>query len=169
MLKDSNHMVLVLLVKKESPLNAQEYMPITCCTVMYKIISKLLCQKLKEALPTIVDLNQGAFVQERSILHKVLLSQDLMRGYDRARISPRCIMNIDLRKAHDSVAWDFLMELLEGLSFPIEFITWIQNHVCIVSYTLNINGELHWWINVKRGLRQGDLVSPLLIVIVMNI
>lgn len=80
LLKDLNHTMLVLFAKTERPQNAQEYRPIACCTVIYKIISKMLCEIFKEVLPKLVDKNQGAFIQGRFILHNVLLSQELMRG-----------------------------------------------------------------------------------------
>lgn len=107
----------------------------------------------------------------KELLFKVdlfYISQVFMRGYDRARISPCCIMNTDLKKAYNSISWDFIIELLEGLLFPSRFIDWIRSCICSVSYTLKINGDLQGRIIGRRGLRQGDPISPLLFVIVME-
>lgn len=52
-----NHTILVLLPKNEQPRNAIEFRPIACCTVIYKIVSKMLCERLKRVLPVIVDIN----------------------------------------------------------------------------------------------------------------
>lgn len=128
----------------------------------------MICARLREVLPHLVDTNQGAFVEGRSILHNVLLAQELVKGYDQANISPRCVLKIDLHKAYDSLSWDFIFELLEALNVPSIFVNWIQECVCTVSYAVKINGENQGRIIGKRGLRQGDPMSPLLFVLAMD-
>lgn len=101
-------------------------------------------------------------------MHNVLLSQELLQGYNRANLSPRCILKIDLKKAYDSLSWKFLFRLLEALKFPSCFVNWITTCVTSTTYSLVINGENVCYIKGKRGLRQGDPLSPLLFVLVMD-
>ncbi|XP_062080411.1 uncharacterized protein LOC133785171 [Humulus lupulus] len=93
---------------------------------------------------------------------------DLLKGYTRKDISARCIMKIDLSKAYDTVDWQFVADLLKGLCFPSRFIHWVL--VCLkgTSYSLMINGRLHGTFRGEKGLRQGDLISPLLFVLIME-
>lgn len=104
---------LVVLPKVPHPMNSTDVRPISCCTVFYKSISKLICNRLKKVLPSIISPSQGAFVQGRELLYKVLLCQELVRVYNRQHISARCLMKIDLKKAFDSVHWDFMKNLPE--------------------------------------------------------
>lgn len=128
----------------------------------------MLCTRLREVLPELVNVNQGAFVEGRSILHNVLLAQELIKGYDQSRISPRCVLKIDLQKAYDSLSLEFLIELLEALRFPSVFVGWLRECICTVTYAVKINGENKGRIEGQRGLGQGDPLSPLLFVLAME-
>ena len=64
---------LVLIPKVLNPTQAKEFRPITCCTVIYKCVAKLLCAKLKSVLPHLIHHNQGAFVKDRELLFNILM------------------------------------------------------------------------------------------------
>lgn len=116
----------------------------------------------------LVHQNQGAFIKDRLILHNILLGQELLRGYNRTKLSSRCVIKVDLKKAYDSLSWSFLLQLLEAYRFPSRLVTWIAVCVCSAKYSLVVNGEHVGCIEGMKGLRQGDPVSPLLFVLVME-
>ncbi|XP_031121028.1 uncharacterized protein LOC116024277 [Ipomoea triloba] len=95
----------------------------------------------------------------------IFLAQELIRGYSRKRISPRCMIKVDLKKAYDTIDWDFIKEALEGLRFPTKFIDWIMECVSSTSFSISVNGCLYGHFDGKRGLRQGDPISPLIFTI----
>jgi len=72
---------LILLSKIQNPQHRHEFRPISCCTVIYKCITKLIGQRIKEILPWLIHPIQGAFVEGRELLHNILICQDLARGY----------------------------------------------------------------------------------------
>jgi len=80
---------LVVLSKVNHPQTASDFRTISCCNVIYKCISKLLCQRIKEVLPSLINKCQGAFVKEREILYNVRICQDIARGYQRLDASSR--------------------------------------------------------------------------------
>ncbi|XP_074265959.1 uncharacterized protein LOC141588414 [Silene latifolia] len=105
LLKQLNCTTLVLIPKVENPNSVKEFRPIACCNTIYKIISKLLCDRMSCVLGKIISPNQCAFIKGRSILGNILIIQDLVRLYTRNSVSPRCLMKVDLRKAYDSIEW----------------------------------------------------------------
>ncbi|KAL9691449.1 hypothetical protein QQ045_011873 [Rhodiola kirilowii] len=107
-----NAAYIALIPKCSQASKPEEYRPISCCNVSYKIVSSLLAGRLKEVLPNIIDPAQGAFVRDRSIVGNICLAQQLLNGYGRKNISERLAWKIDLRKAYDSIDWNFLTSML---------------------------------------------------------
>ncbi|XP_048492968.1 uncharacterized protein LOC125493552 [Beta vulgaris subsp. vulgaris] len=104
LLKQVNATNLCLIPKIDQPIDVTHFRPIACCNVLYKIISKLLCNRLSLVLPSIIDEVQSAIVARRKIMHNILIFQDMMKQYKRKSQPPRCTLKIDLRKAYDSLS-----------------------------------------------------------------
>lgn len=168
LLKQFNTTLISLIPKKENPVNAGEYRPISCCNSFYKCITKVLSNRMSKILPEIVNENQGAFVQGRLLMHNVLLTQELIRLYRRKTVKPSCILKVDLRKAYDTISWQFIKDALQEFQFPARFGEWIWQCISTCTFTLNLNGNGVGFFQGKRGIRQGDPISPLIFVLVME-
>ena len=120
--KGLNSTILALIPKKEEAKVMKDYRPISCCNVLYKIISKLIANRLRGVLPKFISLNQSAFIKERLLMENVLLATEIVKDYHKEDISPRCTMMIDISKAFDSVQWPFLLNTLKALGLPEKFI-----------------------------------------------
>ncbi|KAL9664184.1 hypothetical protein QQ045_019582 [Rhodiola kirilowii] len=110
--KGMNVAYITLIPKSSQACKPEDYRPISCCNVTYKIIASLLAGRLKEILPDIVNPAQGTFVKDRSIVGNICLAQQLLNGYGRKNISDRVSWKIDLRKAYDIIDWKFLESML---------------------------------------------------------
>ncbi|GJU72240.1 hypothetical protein Tco_1263645 [Tanacetum coccineum] len=77
--------------------------------------------------------------------------------------------SVDIQKAYDTVNWRFLKEVLIGGGFHDRMIGWIKECVSSTSFSISINGSLHGYFKGKRGLRQGDPLSPNLFTLIMEI
>lgn len=167
--KGVNSTILALVPKKEEAKVMKDYRPISCCNVLYKMISKIIANRLKGVLPKCISLNQSAFIDERLLMENVLLATEIVKDYHKEMVSPRCAMMIDISKAFDSVQWSFLLNTLKALGLPEKFIYWISLCVTTASFSVQVNGELAGYFQSRRGLRQGCSLSPYLFVICMNV
>lgn len=133
---------------------------ISILTTILHFISWFLKFSLPEA--GFINASQAGFIPGRSIADNILLASELIKGYSSKHISPRCMLKIDLRKAYDSLEWPFLKTMLQELGFPSKFVGWIMKCLNTVSYSILLNGYPSAPIQAKKGLRQGDPMSPFL-------
>lgn len=81
----------------------KDFRPIAYCSVMYKIISKILTNRLQDVIGEVVCDAQSGFILDRHFADDILLATKLIRSYSKANISPRCLIKVDIRKAYDSI------------------------------------------------------------------
>ncbi|GJU54914.1 hypothetical protein Tco_1228628 [Tanacetum coccineum] len=168
LLKEINHKFIALIPKVPTPLKVNDFRPISCCNVLYKCISKILTNRIINGIKEVVSDNQSAFVPGRRISDNILITQELMHNYHRNRGPPQCAFKIDIQKAYDTVDWRFLGCVLACFGFHSRMIKWIMACVTSTSFSLTINGDIHGYFKGKRGLRQGDPLSPYLFTLVME-
>ena len=80
-----------------------DYRPISCCNIIYKVISKILANCLKTILNAAIEPNQSAFIKWRLLLENVLLATELVNGYHLPSKSDRCTIKLYMSKAFDTV------------------------------------------------------------------
>lgn len=73
LLNEVNSTTITLIPKLLCPNNVGDYRPIACCNVIYKCITKVICNRLTDVLPDIIMENQGAFVCSRYIMHNIII------------------------------------------------------------------------------------------------
>ena len=167
--QDVNHTFLVLIPKIDFPEKLKDFRPISLCNVIYKIVTKIVVNRIKPILSKVVSPNQCSFVPGRLSSDNIIVAQEVIHSMRNLK-GKRGFMaiKIDLEKAYDRVRWSFVLECLRELHLPnmfIELIKW-----CISSPSMQIlwNGSKSEQFNPTRGLRQGDPISPYLFVICME-
>lgn len=151
LIKGLNTTILALISKKNEAMEMNDYLLISLCNVLYKVISKILANRIKHILLSIISQNQSAFIKERILMENVLLATERVNDYHKESISARCAMKIDISKAFDSVQWSFLLNTLTALNFSPKFIHWINLCISSESFSVKFNGELACFSEVSEG------------------
>jgi hypothetical protein len=165
--KSLNATFLTLIPKKTDAVEVKDFRPISLVGGVYKILSKVLANRLKIVLPKLISATQNAFDQGRQILDLVLIAYEvldsrLMQG------QPGVLCKLDIEKAYDHVNWDLLLYLLRRCGFSRQWCKWIQFCISTVRFSIIVNDCPQGFFGSSRGLCQGDPLSPLLFVLIME-
>ncbi|XP_074293370.1 uncharacterized protein LOC141620383 [Silene latifolia] len=144
----------------------RDFRPISLCNVVYKIVSKVLANRLKLFLGDIVSENQSAFTPGRLITDNILIAFELFHYMKNSRHSEgHMAIKLDMAKAYDRVEWSFLRRVLVTMGVDGDWICRVMDCVSTVTFSVLINGTPSEDLRPTRGLRQGDLVSPYLFIL----
>ncbi|XP_062080982.1 uncharacterized protein LOC133785782 [Humulus lupulus] len=161
---------LVLLPKREQPSSINDYRPIALCNVAYKIISKLLANRLRPLLPILVSPMQSAFVKGRVIHDNSMVVQEILHSMQHKRNKDGYfLVKLDMEKAYDRLDWHFLKAVLSNWGFHDTFVGWIMKCVSTSTFSLLLNGAKAGNLTPSRGLRQDDPLSPALFIIATDV
>lgn len=129
------------------------------CNVTYKIITEL------SNFWSLISQEQGGFVKSHQILDGVIVSSEAVHSMSNLK-QKSMFIKLDMSKAYDKVHWSFLKSMLFAFGFCGAWIDWIMSCVTSSSSVL-INGIPSPNFSTSHGLRQGDLLSPYLFILMV--
>jgi hypothetical protein len=163
-----NATFVTLIPKKQNALNIKDFRPISLIGSIYKILAKVLANRLRRVLDGLVSESQNAFVGGRQTLDSVLIANECLDSRVKSRI-PGVVCKLDIEKAYDHVNWDCLIYLMDRMGFGSRWKTWIRTCISSVRFSVMVNGSPSGFFGSSRGIRQGDPLSPLLFLLVMEV
>jgi hypothetical protein len=163
-----NDALLVLLRKNDAPKRLKDYRPIALMHNFSKIFAKCLARRLAPRLSEMVAPNQSAFIKGRAI-HDNFRTVQLVCRWLYSKNVPSLLLKVDIAKAFDSITWPFLIDILRHIGFSRRWCNWISALLSTTSTKVVVNGRPGRRIAHARGFRQGDPISPMLFVLVMEI
>ena len=164
-LPQSSDVAIISLTPKGGDLsNANNWRPISLLNCDYKIITKILANRLKPILPKIIGEQQTCTVGNRHISSNLLLFRDIIQFAHLKKVKA-FLLHFDQEKAFDKVDRKFLLRVLSKYGFPSTFIKFIEITFKNTKAMVINNGYFSNIIDVQRGVRQGDpLALPLYII-----
>jgi hypothetical protein len=162
-----NHTFIVLIPKVASPKELGQFRPISLCNVTFKIVSKVVANRLKVVLPEIISKEQSAFVPGRLITNNFITNYECLHFMKQKKAQDLrcCALTLDMKKAYDQVEWNYLQAIMLQLRFHELWVQLIMRLVSSVSFFVLLNGDCLSSFKPTRRICQGDPISPYLFLI----
>lgn len=161
-----NDTLICLIPKVDHPSNIKYFRPINLCNVSYKIVAKILANRMKNFMSKWVAPMQSSFVPGRHSSDSIIIVQEVIHSMRKKTGNKGWMaIKIDLEKVYDRLKWDFVKDTLLDIGMPQNIINIIW--YCISSPSMKIlwNGESTDIFFPSRGVRQGDPISPYIFVL----
>ena len=135
------HTNLVLIPKVAHPEQITQFHSISLCNTLYKLVSRILVQRLKPYMAEIINPCQAEFVPGRRTSDNIILVQEVIRTlrYRRGKTG-YVVIKLDLEKAYDHLKWSFIQETLVFFQLPSNLITLIMNMISSTQFHILWNG-----------------------------
>ena len=149
-----NETYICLIPKVKNPQRITEFRLISLCNVVYKIIAKVLDNRLEKVIAVVIDESQSAFVSGRLIIDNVLVAFETMHCIDQRKKGKEALMAIklDMSKAYDRVEWVYLEDMIRRMGFHDRWVSLMMMCVALVTYSVLFNSEPKGKIIPSRGL-----------------
>ena len=118
-IKSLNATFLVLIPKKGDAEDLKDFRPISLLGSLYKILAKVLANRLKRMVGKVVSKAQNAFVEGRQITNVSLIANEPVDHWQK-RKEKGVICKLDIEKAFDSINWQFLMKTMLRMGFGLK-------------------------------------------------
>ncbi|KAL2340689.1 hypothetical protein Fmac_008629 [Flemingia macrophylla] len=163
-----NANIITLIPKTNKVEDITGFRPIALSNFAYKIIAKILADKLSIVAARIVSPQQTGFIKGRSAVHNIMVASEAYNVLPFKTRGHNLILKLDFRKAFDTLNWEFLLDVLKAFGFDEKFCGWILCLLNSARLSVAINGGAAGFFRCYRGVRQGDPLSPLLFCLAME-
>ena len=163
-----NKAYIVLLPKFQGAEQIGDFRPIALSNSLYLIFTKVLANRLREVLPSLISPFPSAFIPGRQMADSIVLAEEIVAAWHRDGTAG-FMWKVDFAKAYDSIDWHFLWNVLRRRGFPETWVRWVKQCVTTSTFSVLVNGRPQGgWIHPQRGIRQGCPLAPLLFILAVD-
>nr|GEW64745.1 RNA-directed DNA polymerase, eukaryota, reverse transcriptase zinc-binding domain protein [Tanacetum cinerariifolium] len=148
-----NASFITLIPKIPNANMVKDFMPISLIGSIYKIVEKILANRLVTVLGDLVNEIQSAFVADRQILDGPFILNEIVQWCKKMN-KHAMVFKVDFEKAYDSVRWDFVEDILSKFGFGDKWCTWIRSCLQSSRGSVIVNGSPTEEFQFYKGLKQ---------------
>ena len=167
-LSQKRGLISLIPKKDKNPLSLKNWRPLTLLTADYKILAKVIANRIKMSLTNIIHSDQTGFIKGRYIGENIITLLNILE-YTEEEDIPALLVFVDYEKAFDSVEWSFINDCLELFNFSDTIISWVNILYRDIQTCVSNNGWFTNFFHPTRGVRQGCPLSPYLFIIASEI
>ena len=163
-----NKAYIVMLPKVEGAEQIGDFHPISLSNSLYLIFAKVLANRLRGVLSSLISPFQSAFIPGRQMTDSIVLEEEIVAAWHRDGTTS-FMWKVDFAKAYDSIDWCFLWNVLRRRGFLETWVRWVKQCVMTSTFAILVNSRLQGgWIHPQRGIWQGCKLAPLLFILAVD-
>ncbi|XP_019434814.1 PREDICTED: uncharacterized protein LOC109341364 [Lupinus angustifolius] len=129
------------IIKTEGADRVEDCRPIALANFQFKIITKVLSNRLDTIAPKILSNQQRGFIKDRQIKDCICLASEAINMMDHKNFWSNLAIKLDIKNAFDTIDWTFLLDTLHIFGFNYKFIQWIKVILQYAKLSINVNGN----------------------------
>ncbi|KAL9686221.1 hypothetical protein QQ045_023676 [Rhodiola kirilowii] len=159
---------IILLPKVKNAVSFDKVRPISLCNFIHKIISRILNDRLKVVLPSLISEEQAGFIEGRNIHETIGLAHDIVNDINNKTFGGNMVVKFDMSKAYDRLSWRFILKMMRAYGFSERWCDLVYRNISNCWYSICWDGNMYGHFKSNRGVRQGDPLSPSLFILAME-